>query len=369
MSETIKYTVPCAIMRGGTSKGIYFLLNDLPADDDVRNRLILQLVGGDARQIDGLGGGDMLSAKVAVISSAREAGVDVDYRFVQVVPGENRVDTGPTCGNILAGVGAFAIEKGLVTVADGQTTVLVRDINTGARVEQVVQTPGGKVRYDGNCVIAGVPAAAAPVLLYYLDFAGVKTGALTPTGNMMDEPGGISVSCIDAAMPTVFATAADMGVRGDESCDELQSNTALLQRLETVRLSAAKKMGMGDVHGKVTPKFALVTAPRQDGNICARYFTPSTAHAAFAVSGGIALATAVMLSGTTANACARLPMPNDSGDYPIDIEHPSGMMRVSMRFEQRNGKPHPIKAGVLRTTRLIMTGETYLPCYSSIDKA
>jgi len=348
-------------MRGGTSKGVYFLLDDLPADDDARNALILRLVGGDARQVDGLGGGDMLNAKVAVVSRAHDADAHVDYRFVQVVPGENRVDTAPTCGNILAGVGAFAIEKGLVAAMNGQTTVLVRDINTGARVEQVVQTTNGTVRYDGDCVIAGVSGAAAPGLLYYLDFVGVKTGALFPSGNVTDDINGVAVSCVDAAMPVVFAAAANFGLRGDESCDILQNNAALMQRLETVRLQAAEKMGMGDARGKVTPKFALVSAPNKNGTVCSRYFTPQSAHAAYAVSGGIALAAAVMTAGTTAHAVARPPTKDKHGDYPVDIEHPSGVMRVGICFEERDGKPYPVKAGVVRTTRLIMMGNAYLP--------
>lgn len=354
-----KNAIPCAIMRGGTSKGIYFLLDDLPADDAERNALILRLVGGDARQVNGLGGGDMLNAKVAVVSRSPDEGSDIDYRFVQVVPGEGRVDTGPTCGNILAGVGAFAIEQGLVAAAEGQTVIRVRDINTGSRVEQVLQTPGGELTYEGDCVIAGVPDAAAPVLLYYLDFAGIKTGKLFPTGNVVDVVDGVALSCVDAAMPTLFAAAADMGVAGDETPAQLQANTALMARLESLRLQAAQAMGLGDARGKVIPKFALVSAPRQGGSICARYFTPVTAHATFAVSGGIALATAVMTAGTTAADCAQPPALDDNGDYPVDIEHPSGIMRVGIKFSD-DTPPLPVKAGVLRTTRMIMRGEARL---------
>lgn len=350
-------SIPCAIMRGGTSKGIYFLLDDLPADDAERNALILKLVGGDARQANGLGGGDMLNAKVAVVSAAQDDNADIDYRFVQVVPGKNITDTGPTCGNILAGVGAFAIEKGLIKPNADITQLLVRDVNTGARVEQEIQTPNGKVRYDGDCHLAGINEPAAPVMLYYLDFVGIKTGTLLPTQNATDIIDGVSVTCIDAAMPTIFANAQQMGINGDESHTDLQKNTAFMERLEAIRLTAALKMGLGDARGNVIPKFATVTQPTADGNICARYFTPVTAHAAFAVSGGIALASAMMVPDSTVNQSARLPSINENGNYDICIEHPSGTMTISLKLDEQN---QPFKAGVLRSTRMIMMGETYL---------
>lgn len=364
-SYTHANPIPCAIMRGGTSKGIYFLLKDLPSDDSERNALILSLVGGDARQINGLGGGDMLNAKVAVVSpAAKDDSVDIEYRFAQVVPGEDRVDTAPTCGNILSGVGAFAIETKLVAANDGETRVLVRDVNTGARVEQVVQTPGGRVQYHGSCEIAGVRGSAAPIRLYYLDFVGNKCGALFPTGNKTDVVEDIPVSCIDAAMPTIFAAAEILGVVGNEPPATLQANEALMQKIESVRLAAAKKMGMGDVADKVIPKIALISKPSDSnggsgGSISSRYFTPKTAHAAYAVSGGIALATICMTNGTVADSIATRPAADSNGEYPIDIQHPSGTMRITLNIEQRNGEQHPTKAGVLRTTRLIMQGETY----------
>lgn len=346
-------------MRGGTSKGVYFALDDLPADEATRNALILRLVGGDARQINGLGGGDMLTAKVAVVSRSAEPQVDLDYRFIQVVPGENRVDTGPTCGNILSAVGAFAIERGMLAAADGETTVTVRDINTGARIEQVVQTPAARVRYDGDTAIAGAPDTAAPVRLYYLDFVGVKTGALFPANARQQTIAAARVTCIDAAMPCVIAAADSMGARGDESRDELQNNARLLSRVEEVRLAAARQMGMGDARGKVTPKFILVSAARGGGAVCARYFTPVTAHAAFAVSGGIALAVAALSGGTTANDCATLPAVADITDeVTLAIEHPSGDMQVSVR---RDADGAPVKAGIVRTARLIMIGEARIP--------
>ena len=348
--------IPCAIMRGGTSKGIYFLLDDLPAEETSRNQLILSLIGGDARQVNGMGGGDMLNSKVALVSKAKDNKADIEYRFIQVVPGENRMDTAPTCGNILAGVGAFAIEKGLITAQDGETSLVIYDVNTGSYVEQIVQTPAGKVSYDGECVIAGAPGKAAPVLMYYLNFTGAKTGKLFPTGKPADTIEGIEVSCLDAAMPIVLFRAKDLGVKGTETYTALENNRALKEQLARLRLAAAEKMGMGDVRDQVIPKVALVAEPCEGGTICSRYFTPHTAHAAYAVSGGIALATSVLSPGTITHQIANKPPRDDNGDYLIDIEHPSGIMRVMLKLVDNK----PQKAGTVRTTRLIMSGHAHL---------
>lgn len=351
--------IPCAVMRGGTSKGAYFLASDLPAEPADRDRMLLRLLGGDARQADGLGGGDMLNSKVAVVSKSAEESVDVDYVFAQVVPGENRVDTAPTCGNILAGVGAFAIERGLVAASAEKTLVTVRDKNTGAKVEQIVQTPGGQVRYEGDCIIAGAPGSAAPVELFYLEFAGVKTGKLFPAG-VRAEACGVAVTCIDAAMPLTIAAARDFGLSGRESPRDLQANAEFFKRMEEVRLEASVLMGLGDARGKVIPKFAVVAEPRDGGAISARYFTPVTAHAAFAVSGGIALACALLCEGTVAHEFARPPSPDGEGVHPVDIEHPSGMIKILMRMESgADGAPAPLKAGVIRTARMIMDGAAF----------
>lgn len=354
----MRKSIPCAIMRGGTSKGVYFLLSDLPAEESLRNALLLQMMGGDKRQINGLGGGDMLNSKVAIISTSAEPGVDVDYRFAQVVPGDNQVDTSPTCGNILAGVGAFAIERNLLKTKKDETRVVIRDINTGAKIEQWVQTTDdGKVRYDGNCVIAGAPGSAAPVRLFYLEFTGAKTGQLFPTGSHADTFDGIEATCIDAAMPTVIADATDFGISGYEDRDTLQNNAKLFEKIEAVRLQAAAKMGLGDARGKVIPKFALVAPPKNGGAITVRYFTPVTAHAALAVSGGIALACALMIEDTLTARYAKRPSADSSGTYPVDMEHPSGTMQVLATFDDAG---NPVRAGVIRTTRMIMSGEVFV---------
>lgn len=355
--------IPCAVMRGGTSKGVYFVLDDLPAAEDARNALLTKLLGGDKRQIDGIGGGDMLNSKVAMVSTASGDDADIEYRFAQVIPGGG-VDTSPTCGNILAGVGAFALERGLIKPKPGKETrrIIVRDINTGAKVEQVIQTKAdGKPRYDGDCVIAGAPGSAAPVLLFYLEFAGAKTGRLFPTGARLDDFGGIGATCIDAAMPTVIAAAASFGISGYEDRESLQNNKALMTKMEEVRLQAAEKMTLGDARGAVIPKFAMVAPPVAGGALAARYFTPVSAHAAFAVSGGIAVACAAMMDGTTAAKAARRPAADNNGVFAVDIEHPSGIMQVLAEFDNAENRQMPIRAGTTRTTRMLMTGKAFPP--------
>lgn len=350
-------------MRGGTSKGVYFVLDDLPVDESARNALLLQLLGGDKRQTDGIGGGDMLNSKVAMVSKAAGDDADIEYRFAQVIPGGG-VDTSPTCGNILAGVGAFAIERGLIAATPGKTErrIVVRDINTGAKVEQHIQTTAdGKPRYDGDCIIAGAPGSSAPVRLFYLEFAGAKTGKLFPTGSRLDMFDGIGATCIDAAMPTVIAAAADFGISGYEDRDSLQNNKALFEKMERVRLLAAEKMTLGDARGAVIPKFAMVAPPSSGGALAARYFTPVSAHAAFAVSGGIAVACAAMMDGTTAAKVTRRPMADDNGVFATDIEHPSGVMQVLAEFDDADKREVPVRAGTIRTARMIMTGKVFPP--------
>lgn len=349
--------IPCAVMRGGTSKGVYFSGTDLPSDEEPRNRLLLQLMGGDKRQINGLGGGDMLNSKVAIVSLSSEPNIDVEYRFAQVIPGGNKVDTSPTCGNILSGVGAFAIELGLIKATPKETCIVVRDINTGAKVEQIIQTTSdGKVRYAGDCVIAGAPGSAASVRLFYLEFTGAKTGKLFPTGFTSDIFDGLEVTCIDAAMPTVIAAASDFGISGYEDRESLQNNLRLFEKMESIRLQAAKKMTLGDARGAVIPKFALVALPTDGGTVAVRYFTPITAHAALAVSGGIALASALMTDGTLPAKFAKRPSANSSGVFSIDMEHPSGVMQTLINFDDAG---NPVRAGIIRTTRMIMKGEVF----------
>ena len=353
----------CAVMRGGTSKGVYVLREQLPADEAAMKRALLALMGSpDPRQIDGLGGGDTLTSKVAMVAKSAVADADIDYFFAQVAPGKSEVDTGPTCGNILSGVGAFAMEFGLHPAQDGETEVIVRDVNTGAFVEQIVQTPGGRVQYEGDCAISGAPGTAAPVALNYLRFAGAKTGKLFPAGGEVVSIGGVELTCVDAAMPVVFAEASAFGLSGRETVAELKANAEFFARMEELRLEASEKMGLGDARGRVIPKFALVSAAAEgdECDVVSRYFTPTTPHAAYAVSGGIALSSAMALAGTIPHRLCRRG--DDSAlRRKFRISHPSGVMEIDMQMTEENGKRVPQKAGVLRTARMLMTGEAWIP--------
>lgn len=357
--------IPCALMRGGTSKGVYLLADDLPRTRAARAKTLLALLGSpDPRQIDGLGGGDMLTSKVAIVSRAPAAEkADLLYRFAQVYPDRALVDENPTCGNILAGVGAFAILRGLIAPSRGKTRTLVRDINTGALIEQIVPTPGGRLSFAGKVKIAGAPNPAAGIALNFMEIAGAKTGRLFPTGNRADDFGGVRATCIDAAMPLVVAAAAALKRSGYETRDELQRDADLFSRLEKIRLAASRKMGLGDARGKVIPKIALVAAPRAGGHIASRYFTPTSAHAAYAVSGGCALAAAALIDGTIArDFAAGLPPARKVETREVAIEHPAGKMAVRARMEKDGGGDFfPAKAGVVRTARLLMDGIAYLP--------
>ncbi len=352
----------CAVMRGGTSKGVYVLREQLPAEESAMKRTLLALMGSpDPRQIDGLGGGDMLTSKVAMVARSAVADADIDYFFAQVTPGKSEVDTGPPCGNILSGVGAFAMEFGLHPARDGETEVIVRDVNTGAFVEQVVQTPGGRVEYEGDCAISGAPGTAAPVVLNYLRFAGAKTGRLFPAGAEIVDIGGVELTCIDAAMPVVFAEASAFGLSGRETVAELKANGEFFKKMEALRLAASEKMGLGDARGRVIPKFALVCSAAEDEcDVVSRYFTLTTPHAAYSVSGGIALSSAMALAGTVPHRVCRRG--DDSAlRRKFRISHPSGMMEIDMQMAEQNGACVPQKAGVLRTARMLMTGEAWIP--------
>nr|HPQ97528.1 PrpF domain-containing protein [Thiolinea sp.] len=279
----MQQAIPYMQIRGGSSKGLYFRATDLPDDPEARDQLLLDAVGRDARQIDGLGGANPLTSKVAVVSPSSRPDADVDYLFVQVVVGENRVDTTPNCGNILAGVGAFALESGMLPVTGDVTSVRVYMVNSGNACELLVQTPNGEVEYRGDARIDGVPGTAAPVICNYMDIAGSACGSLLPTGQVRDEINGIPVTCIDNGMPVVVLRAADFGKSGYESCEELSADTGFRERLEAVRLQAGERMGLGDVTRKVVPKMTLITAPHAGGHVCTRTFIPHACHSSIGV--------------------------------------------------------------------------------------
>ena len=354
--------VPCMVMRGGTSKGLYFRACDLPEAEQARDRLLLAAMGSpDERQIDGMGGAHPLTSKVAIVSPSEDPQSDVDYLFLQVAVDRAEVSGAQNCGNILAGVGPFALETGMLAAAEGSTEVRIRMLNTGARAVARVQTPGGKVNYEGEARIDGVPGTAAPVPIDFLDIAGSSCGDLLPTGNVVDTIAGVDVTCIDNGMPVVILRAADFGLSGDESPAELEANETLKKRLEEIRLDAGPLMNLGDVASKTVPKMCLVSPPRSGGAINTRTFIPHRVHEAIGVLGSVSVATACVIPGSVARDVA----PDCGGDDSItlEVEHPTGFFTVEMDFSCENG-PQSLtvrRAALLRTARLLMRGEVLVP--------
>lgn len=350
--------IPCAQMRGGSSKGLYFLAADLPADTEQRDRALVAAMGADARQIDGVGGAHPLTSKVAIVSPAEEDSADVDYLFAQIVVGEGRVDTTPNCGNMLAGVGPFAIETGLVRARDPETVVRVRMLNSGNLCELLVQTPGGVVNYEGDAHIDGVPGTAAPIVCNYLDVAGSVCGSLLPTGRIADDVDGIRVTCIDNGMPVVVLRASDFGKTGYETREALDADTQLKRELESIRLRLGPLMNLGDVAEKVVPKMSLIAPARAGGNVCTRTFIPHDCHAAIGVLGAVSVATACILPGSVAEGIATVP---EGAVKLMSVEHPSGEFSVTLQVGGTPQSPTVDKAGLLRTARLLMRGEVLIP--------
>ena len=351
--------IPCLLMRGGTSKGPYFNAADLPTDRDELSAVLIAAVGaGHALNIDGVGGGNPVTTKVAMLSPSNDEWADVDYFFAQVAVEKELVDFTPTCGNILAGVGPAALEMGLVSVSGDETRVKIRGVNTEARVEAIVQTPNGRVCYDGDASINGVPGTAAPVVLNFMNVVGSRTGTLFPTGNPIDVIDGLEVTCIDVAMPMVIARASDFGISGYESREELDENKELFSRIEEKRLKAGELMGFGDVRSSVVPKFGLLSAPREGGSIAARYFMPWSTHPSFAVTGSICVGSCLFAPGTIADGLANLPVANPA---PLQIEHPSGVIDVVIDWGLEDNRFELNSAGLLRTARKLFSGQIHVP--------
>ncbi len=358
---TRQTAIPCTFMRGGTSRGPYFHRADLPESREEAGRVLLAVMGSpDARQINGLGGATTLTSKTVMVSKAAAGEKQqVDYLFAQVSVDKDFVDWGPTCGNMLAGIGPFAIEEGLVPAEDGETRVLIRAVNTGALIEAVVQTPGGRVTYDGEAAIAGVPGTAAPIVLNFADAVGGATGKLMPTGKPLDHIEGVDVTCLDVAMPVVIARAKDLGKTARETAKELDADRDFMARIERIRRAAGLAMGMGDVAGKVMPKFAMVGEPAGGTGVAARYFTPLACHEAMAVTGGICIASACKLPGTVATGIAVV---NAEAREMVTLEHPTGVMEAVITTGQAaDGSATILGGGTLRTARRIMKGEVYIP--------
>jgi hypothetical protein len=346
-------------MRAGTSRGPFFLRDWLPADERERDEALIGAIGAsDPLQVDGVGGGSTLTAKVAIVSKSNEPGCDVDYLFAQVGVGQKSVDTRPNCGNMLSGVAPFAIEQGLVAAQDGETTVRVFNVNTRSRIDVTVLTPGRRVIYAGDTRIDGVAGTAAPIRLNFLDAWGAVTGSLFPTGHRIDRIEGLDVTCIDAAMPLVILRAADLGLTGREAPADLDADRALLKRIESVRRAAGAAMGLGDVSDSVVPKPVIASAGDGPFSITSRYFTPRRCHASHAVTGAIGVATAYALPGTVASGDEAI-----AGARTVSVLHPQGRIDVEVVVDGQGDAASIQRAALVRTARKIMQGDLHLPDY------
>lgn len=356
MSQT---PIRCAVMRGGTSKGLFFRGEDLPADPETRDAVLLAAMGSpDPRQIDGMGGAHPLTSKVAVVSRSARDDADVDYLFLQVWPDRAEVSDSQNCGNLLAGVGPFAIEHGIVPATADRTPVRIWMVNTGTLATAQVETPGGTVEYAGAARIDGVPGNHAPIPLEFADTAGSSCGALLPTGNVDDVIDGVRVTCVDNGMPVVCIAAADVGLTGTERPAEIEERTEVLARLERVRLAAGPLMNLGDVRNLTVPKLSLLSPPVSGGTVNTRTLIPHRVHEAIGVLGAVSVATACLLPGSVAADVASAP--TGTGPVDVEVEHPTGFFTVNLDLDTA-GDVRVRRAALLRTARMLMRGEVMVP--------
>jgi len=350
--------IPCLFMRGGTSRGPFFNAADLPADVPTRDKVLLAVMGSpDKRQIDGLGGAHPLTSKVGIVSRSERPGVDLDFLFAQLQPDKDTVDTTPNCGNMLAAVVPFALETGLAKPQGAATTLRVLTLNTDMQCDITVQTPDGHVSYEGDARIDGAPGFSAPIKISFLDTAGSVAPGLLPTGNVRDTIDGCEVTCIDNGMPLVMFRAEAVGRSGYESVDQLNADTELKARLETLRIACGHAMQLGDVTTKNYPKMTLIAAPRSGGSLCTRSFIPHVCHDAIGVLAAVTVATACVLKGSVTDGVARLP---DGNSKTISVEHPTGEFSVEIELDPANPQ-NVTRAALLRTARLLMRGEAMVP--------
>ncbi|HMB63031.1 MAG TPA: 4-oxalomesaconate tautomerase [Eudoraea sp.] len=353
--------IPYMQIRGGSSKGIYFRAEDLPADETERDRLILAAMEGagpgDLRQIDGLGGATSLTSKVAVVSPSNTGDADLDYLFLQVVLGESRLSASQNCGNILAGVLPFAIESGMLHADSPITVSTIKMLNSTSYCEVTLQTPDGQIATEGDTKVDGVPGTGAPVICNYLDTTGANTGNLLPTGNLIDMVDGIEMTCIDNGIPVVHIRAADLNITGYESREELDQNEELKTQLEAIRLRLGPLMKLGDVSGKTVPKMCLLSEAKQGGLVNTRSFIPHSCHAAIGVLAAFSTAAACILKGSVAERIASHPITLDK----LSLEHPTGEFSVSLEVEGSGKNLRIIKSGAIRTARIISKGEVFIP--------
>jgi 4-oxalomesaconate tautomerase len=359
MSDGIR----CMLMRGGTSKGAYFLADDLPTDSAERDDLLLRIMGSpDSAQIDGIGGGHPLTSKVAVVTPSADQSTDVDYLFLQVAVDEAVVSDRQNCGNILAGIGPFAVERGLVPAPADRASVRIRMVNTGSVAVAEFSAPGGQVEYAGDLAMDGVPGTAAPITLAFEGTAGSSTGALLPTGKEQDVAAGVPVTCVDNGMPSVLMRAADLGVAGTEAPGELEAMPGLTERLLEIRLAAAELMGLPADRSATVPKLVLLSPARNGGAISTRSFLPVRCHRAIGVLGALTVGAGVRLPGTVGHDLATLPTQssaNDEDDGTLRIEHPSGYLDVSVTLDLTGPSPTTTTSAAMRTARKLFDGTVF----------
>jgi 4-oxalomesaconate tautomerase len=348
--------IRCMMMRGGTSKGAFFVESDLPSRDEERDQLLMKIMGTpDPRQIDGMGGAHPLTSKVAIASSTDEEDTDVEYLFLQLGVDQPMVTDRQNCGNLLAAVGPFALERGLIYVPNGDASVRIRMRNTGGVAVALFNVRDGAPVYEGRTSISGVPGTGGEISIDFLDIAGGTTGALLPTGNTVDEIDGVAVTLIDNGMPVVVMRADHVGVTGYEACRELESNESLRRRLEALRLEAGELMGLGDVSEATVPKMTLVAPPISGGIVSTRTFIPHRCHDAIGVLGAVSVATACLLPDTPANHVADLSEANGV----VRLEHPSGTFDAHVELDGQD----VVRAGIIRTARKLMDGIVYPRSY------
>ena len=351
--------IPLMVLRGGTSKGAYFLAADLPGDPVERDTVLLRVMGSpDPRQIDGVGGAHPLTTKVAVVSRSERDDAELDYLFLQVAVDQAEVSDRQNCGNMLAAVGPFALERGLIEAGEGRATTRILMANTGAIAVETFPVEGGRPVYGGDTEISGVPGSAAEILIEFEGVAGSSAGALLPTGNVVDRLDGVEATLIDNGMPVVVMRATDLGVTGYESCVELESDRELKERLERIRLAAGPLMNLGDVTRSTVPKMTMVAPPRHGGAICTRTFIPHRCHQSIGVLGAVTVATACLLPGSAAAVLARL----EAGSETVRIEHPTGSFDARVRMRDGDA-PEVLGAGIIRTARKLMDGVVFPRSY------
>jgi 4-oxalomesaconate tautomerase len=361
-----QHAIPFMQIRGGSSKGVFFNAKDLPTDETERNRVVLAAMEGvgpgDPRQIDGLGGADSLTAKVAIVSPSDRPDADLDYLFLQVLIGKGQLSASQTCGNILAGVLPFALESGMLPAQAPATTATVHMLNGGGLCEVRVQTPGGEIAVAGNAKVDGVPGTGAPIVCNYLNIAGASCGALLPTGNACDLVDGIEATCVDNGMPVILLRARDLGISGQESKAELDNHEPLKKRIESIRLYLGEKMNLGDVRNKSVPKICLLSPAENGGFVSTRMFIPHVCHAAIGVLAAVSVATGCLVPGSVAaGICSK------TDDFSnLSIEHPTGELTVSMQTDSGEKGLRVLKAGAVRTARIISKGEVYVPATFSL---